>query len=341
MSMRTLNRDFEVENLLNAAEANSRCAVTHDSLLREKLRRRVSCGELLTPESQLFVRASYWECLDQRDKSLHLIRALSQLHPEWIFSYASAALLHHLDVSFDLLYKVHIMTFAASHCRSTSGVKRHFMHPNLTDEVATIDGIKVTSLQRTVFDCSRYYPFEKSLGIIDSALRTCPLNQTTLLAFCEEKQKFRGVRQAQISISYGNSLSENGGESLARARIISMGFAVPQLQRSFKDHITQQLYRADYVWQREDGSTLIGEYHGMQKYTDPEMTRGKSLKELLSAESKRRSRISVNNTEVLDFDYSDVIRWHHFYDLLCKYQVPRRTLALTGHPEFYQAKERS
>lgn len=208
------------------------------------------------------------------------------------------------------------------------------MHSGLSHDTQKIDGTKVTTLPRTVFDCARYFPFENMLGIIDSVLRNSSFTRTDLLDFCHEKKKFTGVRRAQIALSYGDGLIENGGESFARARLINMGFCVPQLQREFIDHITHQRYRADYVWQRIDGSTLIGEYHGMQKYFDPTMTNRKSLGAILSAEMKRRSRISVMNTEVFDFDYEDVCDWHHFLNLLRRYEIPQREGARIGFPEF-------
>lgn len=332
--MKKLPLDSEIEDLLDESERLQICASSTERRILDKLKRRAESGYLCCPISHLYVRSSYWSSLNKADAHLHLVRSLARLHPQWIFSYSSAALLHGLDVSYKILDTVHIMTSVESHSRDAQGIRHHFMHSGLSNEVQSIDGIRVTTLPRTVFDCSRYFPFELSLGIVDSALRNSALTPFYLLVFCDGKKKFRGVREARTAISYGNDLSENGGESFARARMISMGFAAPQLQKEFTDHITKQRYRADYVWTRSDGTTLIGEYHGMQKYIDPSMTKGKSLMKILSAETKRRSRISVNNTEVLDFDYEDVSNWHHFLRLLEQYRVPKRPGAHIGRPEF-------
>lgn len=332
--MHRLEKNSAVEQILDSAESEKRCGFSAENEMSHKLCRRVCSGYLISPLKGLYLRSNYWEALPKRDKKLHIIRALHAKHSDWVFSYSTAALIHGLDVSYVLMNPVHLMTSVSRHTPNSAQIHRHFMHDNLADELTRVDGIPTTSLIRTIFDCARFYSFENSLGIIDSALRRTSLTVDDLLAFCDAKRKFRGCKRARIAISYGDGLSENGGESLARARMISMGFAVPQLQKEFIDRIDHRRYRADYAWPIEDGITLLGEYHGKQKYLDPDMTKGQSIEQLISAETKRRNNLSASHTEMLDFDYADVMKWRYFYHLLAAFGVPRREGATVGNPEF-------
>jgi hypothetical protein len=116
--------------------------------------------------------------------------------------------------------------------------------------------------------------------------------------------------------------------------MIAMGFAVPLLQKEFTDLLSGQRYRVDYTWPRLNDTTLLGEYHGLQKYLDPQMTQGRTVTEIISAESKRRSHLSAYRTEMIDFDYKDVMNRQFFFRLLSAYGVPRRPGAIIGRPEF-------
>lgn len=332
--MHTLEKDPVLEEALNRAEYDKRCTTSLGNTQSHKFNRRVRNGYLVSPAPSFYARSAYWKTLTPRDKQLHVIRTLHLRHPDWIFSYASAALIHGFDVPYKLLSPIHLVTTVHSHSHNSGLIRRHFMHENLPEELTSVGEIPTTSLIRTVFDCARFYSFEDSLGIIDSALRNTSLTVEELLSFCNTKKRFHGYQQALVAVSYGNGLSENGGESFARARMINMGFVVPQLQKEFIDRVSFRRYRTDYSWPIENGITLVGEFHGKTKYLEPDMTKGKSVAQIISAETKRRNHLSASHIEVLDFDYSDVLDWKFFFHLLIAFNVPRRTESQIGKPEF-------
>lgn len=65
---------------------------------------------------------------------------------------------------------------------------------------------------------------------------------------------------------FANGLSENGGESLARGTMISLGFMVPELQHEFVIPRMNLQYRCDFLWKLSDGGMIVGELDGYSKY---------------------------------------------------------------------------
>jgi hypothetical protein len=196
-----------------------------------------------------------------------------------------------------------------------------------------LSGVRVTSLVRTVFDCARALPFPDALGVIDAALRLGWNDHADLLTYCAEHSGCSGSGRALVFCSYGDGLSENGGESFARAQMIRLGFQPPQLQVDFEDPIRKRKSRADYYWETANHK-IVWEFHGKQKYLDPEMTQGRSVGEILSAEAKRADRLSLQGVIVNDFDYKDARDLRLMMTMLAEYHVPRRRSARPGRLEY-------
>ena len=88
----------------------------------------------------------------------------------------------------------------------------------------------------------------------------------------------------------------------ARATMIMLGFAVPDLQIECHDPMNpSKVIRVDFYWTLSDGTVIIGELDGKQKYVDPAMTKGKDLVRILSDERLRESRLSINGARIVRF----------------------------------------
>lgn len=108
--------------------------------------------------------------------------------------------------------------------------------------------------------------------------------------------------------------------------MIMLGFAVPDLQVECRDPMNpSKVIRVDFYWVLDDGTIIIGELDGRQKYIDPTMTKGKNLIEVLTDERLRESRLSVFGARIVRFSYSDVLDTAYFARLLERYGVPRNT----------------
>ncbi|WP_432881839.1 DUF559 domain-containing protein [Kribbella sp. CA-245084] len=81
---------------------------------------------------------------------------------------------------------------------------------------------RITSLLRTVVDCSRILPFSEALAVADAALATGRLSQDELLA-ATGAMRGHGCPNARRTAAAANGLSDSFLESILRALLISAG----------------------------------------------------------------------------------------------------------------------
>lgn len=306
-------------------------ATTRRTLLRHADK---TDGELFSPYRSFYARRSWWGTLNPLQRDQAVICAVSRQHPSWVFCGVSAAILQGLCGSYFLVDgKVHIVTTYESHKSSNQWVVRHHVDAKSALEIDEAHGVPVTPVERTVFDCARLLRFRDALGIVDAALRR-GYRRERLLDFCAQNRYYRWSSRALVTISYGDGLSENGGESFARAQMIALGYEPPQLQVNFWDPIKKRNSRVDYLWKTPTRRVIVFELHGNQKYLDPQMTEGLSIDRLLSAERKRASRLSLHGVVVNDIDMRDCYRISVLRRQLEEYGVPHRSGATPGFVEF-------
>ena len=256
------------EQLVNEAAAQGACLFTADAKDRRQLNRMVKRGVLVRPHTALFVDAALWSQLDPNQKSLMMIRGLAKQHPDWVFCDMSAALVHGLWVSYKDARVIHI-------CGPRSWNKEGIVCHKMNVDSIEVDGVRVTTLERTVFDCCRLHPVRASLGVADAALRiTENDNEWMHAAFARFSHRNKGWHVADYVASIANGLSKNGGESLARATMIMLGFETPRLQVELRNPIDpDSSYRVDFLWDLPDGTQVAGELY---KLADKALYRVKS-----------------------------------------------------------------
>lgn len=59
------------------------------------------------------------------------------------------------------------------------------------------------------------------------------------------------------------------------------------MQVVFVDPQTGRTYRVDFLWLCTDGAIIVVELDGLVKYTDPQMTKGRSLGGIIDDERER------------------------------------------------------
>lgn len=123
---------------------------------------------------------------------------------------------------------------------------------------------------------------------------------------------------------YADARSESGGESIARAAMIRQGFALPELQVALPQPLNpRRTYRVDFLWTRLDGSKVIGEFDGMQKYEDKALRGGRSSLRVLADEQHREAQLTLYGMPIVRFSYKDVANTGRFVELLNRYGIPR------------------
>ncbi len=310
----------DLRDRLQKAHSAHTCLVAETPSEGRRLRYAQTRGDVVSPAPQVFALPELWESLNPREQERFRVRALARIHPSWTFSSYSAAAIHGLEISYKLFGQVHIACRRTSHTRDRSGITRHFVS---NDQPEIVDGIRVTSIARTVFDCIRECSFPAGLAIADSALRIAKIDRSEL---CDNTNRMaahhaNGWRVTEI-LALADPRAESGGESVARAIILKEGFLPPDLQVSIQDPLdASNVYRVDFFWDLPSGP-VAGELDGREKYRSPSMTHGRDTVDVFADERLRESRISGTGVRIMRFSYKDLMDTQRFHNLLTAYGIP-------------------
>lgn len=218
-----MKKDTRIEHLLDEAEQHGLCAIAADDNQRRRLARRVESGELVNPHPGLYIRADVWNELNPTKRKRAMVRTLARIHLDRVFAAESAVCMFDLEQPYDI-HPDNELTIA-SPSRSgirvfakTGFIKRTLYVPNM--QAVSVNGVHVTSLARTLFDCARLLPFECMLPIADSAAKA-GFDMASLTQF--PTAHFNEANNIARLLTYTDPLSDNGGESRARAVMIAGG----------------------------------------------------------------------------------------------------------------------
>ena len=302
------------------AHSQGKCLVPVSPSDAKRLARARKRGDVVSPARRVYALPELWDTLKPVQQEAHKLRALSALNPSWVFAEASAAVLHGLSVPYRLMGTIHLAVPTHVHSGERPGIDHLFIKD---DNFTKVGGVPITSLERTAFDCMRNYDFCSSLAIADSSLRHLGATPDTLVNTFEEHHGSHFGKERAIQIAMlANGLSENGGESIARAKMIQCGFLIPALQVWVDDPVdTSTSFRVDFCWDLPNGR-VIGELDGREKYTNPAMTGGREAIDILADERLRESRLSGTDAKIMRFSFSDVMDTPKFCHLLNAYGIP-------------------
>lgn len=209
------------------------------------------------------VRGTYVVPDDRSPEDKHRLLAIAVLLQSAgvaVLSHESAAVMHGLAMLKPDLHRAHLTLPAQAGGRTDS--HRHVHAARLAaEEIVIIDGLRVTSLERTAVDvaCTSGMGFAGALAVFDAALRE-GADLTVMMTVL--KRRRRGVAQARRALDHADQNSENPGESWGRAQMIEAGLPIPRLQHKFFDGRGKFVARTDYDW----GGKLVGEFDGDVKY---------------------------------------------------------------------------
>lgn len=317
-----VEKDAAITDALARARERRVCLAAGTRLGGELLDRRVAAGWLVTPFPHLYEEESYWEGLSLVEKSLRVIRAAAQLHPDWVFCGTSAALAYGLEVSQPRPGVVYVATTPRAHSASTAHVKRHAV---TSTEVSTASGVHVVSKEACVLDCLGTLDLPHGLAVADSFLRGKGLTTDHLIELARGIGCHRTRCHALKTALRADPLAENGGESMARGTMIELGFEVPELQVPIDNPLDAgHPFRVDFMWRDPElCRPVIGELDGMDKYGNEDMLKGRTTLQVLSDERVRESRLTLVDARVMRFHFADVLNRAGFARLLDGFGVPR------------------
>lgn len=230
-----------------------------------------------------------------REDHLLLVRsAVAFAESLSVVSFGSAAVVHDLPVPDAALQSVHLTKIRNSGGKKRPGIHIH-VAPLSEAEVIEIDGMPVTSLDRTFVDLARVIGLHHAVAAGDVALGSGmqPAAVVEQLEVCKGRRGIRGARRAAGLI---DARSESYAESKSRVIMFEHGLPMPELQAVIATPDGFEA-RVDFLW--EDFG-VIGEFDGKQKY-------GRLLRDgELPADAVFREKIREDRLRELGYI---VIRW--------------------------------
>jgi hypothetical protein len=289
------------------------------------LKRRERAGELAKLADGVRVSASALAALPERRREILRILAVAMT---WtvggVISHHSAASIHGLPATTPHRDHVHAIVPPASGGRSSGGVRRHaiILHP---DEVATVNGLRITDLARTVADLAATLPRGPAVAIADAAMngrRSAPLTRQELVRQVSRRRDDnarRGVARIEAVAAFADGRAESPKESESRVLIDELGFAAPDLQFEVFDE-DGLAGRADFGWRH---ARVLGEYDGRGKYFDAQLAGGLSPEQVLWNEKRREDRLRAAGFRVVRWGAEDLANPWQLAAKLRRAGVPR------------------
>lgn len=223
-----------------------------------------------------------------------LVAAHLALGQRAVVSHESAARLHGLPLFVeDRVSRLTLAPGGGTGHRRYAGVVVHKAGLPAT-HVVQVEGLPVTSPERTVVDIARTRSRRSALIPLDAALHIGALTPRQLAQVVADCAGWPGIHGARVLVAFADRRSESPLESLSRLLFADQSLPMPTPQVVVR--AGGWTARADFLWEAEG---VIGEADGLGKYAD--------LADL-RAEKLREDRLRDLGFEVVRFTWDDVVR---------------------------------
>ncbi|MCP2636378.1 hypothetical protein K0817_007320 [Microbacterium sp. HD4P20] len=282
-----------------------RVVLTRESLQRSRwkdrqIARALTDSTLRRLQRNRYVLGAEWNDLWPESRHLlEVVAAFGEMRDgDAVASHDSGAAVWALPLYRHVPSEVHVTIPGGRHVPSRLGLRRHTDSlPN--EDVTTVDGYRVTTLERTAFDLARTVSFEAAVAAADAALRRFAFVngiydvdaaqqwRDRMLARAARAVGARGVRQAVEVIGIADGRAESPAESVGRAQLIRLGFQRIGLQVVVRGPDGKRWWIDIEI---EDAKTFL-EVDGASKYKDEALRSGRSLDDVILEEKRREDWI--------------------------------------------------
>lgn len=278
-----------------------RAPVGSVALTTERVRVPWRDGELRRVRRGAYVAVREWEGWTTEERArARIVAVAAAAYDPPLFSHASAALLHGLPVVGPPDGRVHVTSGPAPGGRSGGDVVRH----TTVDPpgAVVVDGLRVTSVPRTVVDLARDAGFLAAVAAGDHGLRAAMTTEEELVREVDAlARRARGARTARRAIGFLDRLSESPGESVSRVRMHEAGLSAPVLQHVLRD-AHGVIGRVDFWW---PDVGVVGEFDGRLKYRSDGAPAGMDPAEVVWREKVREDRIRATGARVVRWTWQE------------------------------------
>lgn len=254
-------------------------------------------------------RGVYADDTDLDPVSRHRLRILAAkdiLDGSAVLSHVSAAVWHGLDVPWALVDdRVHI-TRGASGGSWRDRLATH-TGPLPPGHWTVVDGLRTTTLGRTVVDLARVSPVRYAVALADHALRDRggEALRADMERIVTDGRGKRGIKQARWVVGFADGRAENGGESVCRVVMASLDIPTPELQFEVRTARGALIGRADFAW---PALRTLGEFDGRVKYQRLAGAKGEEPGQVVFREKRREDRLRAAGWEVVRWTWEDLAR---------------------------------
>jgi very-short-patch-repair endonuclease len=162
-------------------------------------------------------------------------------------------------------------------------------------DVRILNGMRLTSLERTIIDCARLLPFELGVIVADSGLAH-GADQDALRRLVAEGRGTRGIRRVREVLAAADGRAESPAET--RFRLLLDEWNLPEAELQLWISTTGGRERVDFGW---SSRRLVIEVHGYAKYFDygpPD--------EKIAAQQAREARLVATGWRVLNIYWPEL-----------------------------------
>lgn len=229
----------------------------------DDIKRRLARHEWQVVRRGVYARTSAVDALTAMQ--LHRLRieaTAPQLGEHCVVSHMSAACLHGIE-----LVRLPGRAVQVTNPIARSGHRRRVLQTYCAkvdvDEITKVDGIRVTTVARTIIDIARTCGFEQGVVAADHALHNGCVTPDELVASAARASRRSGIRTAHQVIAFAESETESVGESRSRVLMAREGLPAPEVQFRLLDRSGFLVARSDFRWREFN---TVGEFDGAEKY---------------------------------------------------------------------------
>lgn len=240
-------------------------------------------------------RAAFDELYAEDAHLVHVMAVAHDVRGRAVVSHESAGVLHGLDLYRVRPTRVHLTTAPGARISSGGDAFRHCT-PLDAHDVVEVNGIRCTSLARTVFDVARTMTPEAAIVMADRAERIwCDRTgggpddwRGAMATRIAGAGAARGIRRARWVADFADGRAESTLESVSRFRLHQLGFRSVRLQVPIAGPRGAGSYRVDFGL---DDAEAWGECDGVGKYLDTDLRSARSTEEVFLEEKRREDWI--------------------------------------------------
>lgn len=132
-------------------------------------------------------------------------------------------------------------------------------------ETCIVNGIRLTTPERTAFDIGRSSSPKRSVPILDALANATNVKIPDVVALADAKLGSRGVRRLRSALKLVDGGAESPQESRVRLLLVDAGLPPPETQIEFTDRFGIARIRVDMGWRMW---RVAVEYDGVQHWSD-------------------------------------------------------------------------